>query len=297
MERTEQPVPYSAGTRAPKLEAPANACDCHMHIFDPRFPPSSHWTRGAPDAPVEAYRLFQKRIGTTRTVVVNPSTYGTDNACTLDAVAQIGAAARAVAVVGMDVSDAELKRLAGLGVCGIRINFVSPQSWGTTTVEMLESLAKRVNELGWHVQVFMLGDQIAEMEDALQRLPTPLVIDHLGRLPQPAGVEHAAFAVIRKLLDQGRTWVKLSGAYMDTKVGPPSYADITRVAQAYVRAAPERMVWGSDWPHTTEKRKARRRSSLRSSRRAWAPDEATRHRILVENPEALYGFPKSELSS
>jgi len=147
MEGTEQPVPYSAGTRAPKLDAPANACDCHTHIFDARFSPSSHWTRGAPDAPVETYRLLQKRIGTTRAVVVNPSTYGTDNACTLDAVAQIGAAARAVAVVGMDVSNAELKRLAGLGVCGIRVNFVSPQSWGTTTVEMLESLAQRVNEL------------------------------------------------------------------------------------------------------------------------------------------------------
>jgi predicted TIM-barrel fold metal-dependent hydrolase len=222
MEGTEQLVPYSAGTRAPKLEAPANACDSHMHIFDPRFPPSSHWSRGAPDAPVETYRLLQKRIGTTRAVVVNPSTYGTDNTCTLDAVAKIGASARAVAVVGMDVSNAELKQLAGLGVCGIRINFVSPQSWGTTTVEMLESLAQRVNELGWHVQVFTLADQIVEMEDALQRLPTPLVIDHLGRLPQPAGVEHAAFAIIRKLLDQGRTWVKLSGAYMVPRSGRPA---------------------------------------------------------------------------
>lgn len=296
MARTEQPVPYSAGTGAPRLEAPANACDCHMHIFDPRFSPSSHWTRGAPDAPVETYRLLQQRIGTTRTVVVNPSTYGIDNACTLDAVAQFGANARAIVVVNTDVSNTELKRLADMGVCGIRINFVSPQSWGTTTVEMLESLAQRVNELGWHVQVFMLADQIVETRDALQRLAPPLVIDHLGRLPQPAGVEHPAFAVIRKLLDQGKTWVKLSGAYMDTKVGPPSYADITPVARAYVRAAPERMIWGSDWPHTTAKEKPDD-AVLFDLLEAWAPDEATRHRILVENAEALYGFRKSEATA
>src|SRR5260221_9792865 len=128
--RAEQRVPHSVGVQPPKLKAPANACDCHMHIFDPRFPASPHWTRGAPDAPVSAYRLLQQRIGTVRTVIVNPSTYGTDNRCTLDALAQMGDTARGVAVVDTSVPDAELKRLADAGVCGIRINFVTPQSWG-----------------------------------------------------------------------------------------------------------------------------------------------------------------------
>jgi D-galactarolactone isomerase len=288
----DRPAPHSAGTRAPKLAAPAGACDCHMHIFDPRFSPSPHWTRKPPDAPLHAYRALQRRIGTTRTVIVNPSTYGTDNGCTLDALAKIGAAARGVAVVDTDVPGAELRRMADLGVRGIRVNFVSPQSWGATTAEMLETLSRRVADLGWHVQVFMLGDQIVQLADMLRRLPTPVVIDHLGRLPQPAGIDHAAFAVIRTLLDGGRAWMKLSGAYMDTRAGPPGYSDVSAVARAFVKAAPERMVWGSDWPHTTAERTPDD-AVLFDLLAEWAPDDATRHRILVDNPAALYGFPHS----
>ena len=288
----DRPVPHSAGTRAPKLAAPTGACDCHMHIFDPRFSPSPHWTRRPPNAPLHAYRAFQRRIGTTRAVIVNPSTYGTDNRCTLDALAKIGATARGVAVVDASVPHVELMRMADLGVCGIRVNFVSPQSWGITTAAMLETLAKRVADLGWHVQVFTLGDQIVQMADVLQRLPSPLVIDHLGRLPQPAGVEHAAFGIMRRLLDQGRTWMKLSGAYMDTKVGAPGYSDVSAVARAFVETAPERMVWGSDWPHTTAE-ETPDDAVLFDLLADWAPDDATRHRILVDNPAALYGFPHS----
>lgn len=288
----DRPVPFSAGTRAPKLAAPAGACDCHMHVFDPRFPASPHWTRKPPEAPLHAYRAFQRRIGTTRAVIVNPSTYGTDNRCTLDALAKIGATARGVAVVDTSVPEAELRRMAALGVRGIRVNFVSPQSWGVTTAGMLETLSTRVAALGWHVQVFMLGDQIVALADVLQRLPTPIVIDHLGRLPQPAGVEHRAFDVIRRLLDQGRAWLKLSGAYMDTKVGAPGYLDVGTVARALVKAAPERMVWGSDWPHTTAETTPDD-ALLFDLLADWAPDEATRHRILVRNPEHLYGFPES----
>jgi D-galactarolactone isomerase len=291
-EATEQQVPFSSGVRPPKLKTPANACDSHMHIFDPRFPASSHWKGQLPDnAPVSVYRLFQKRIGTTRTVVVTPSTYGIDNRSTVDAVAQLGATGCGVAVVDTSVSDHELKRLAESGIRGIRVNFVSPQSWGTTTPEMLETLSKRVNDLGWHVQIYAMGDQIVQMENVLRRLPTPLVFDHLGRLPQPAGVAHPAFGVIRKRLDEGRTWVKLSGAYLNTKIGPP-YRDVTPVAQAFVKAVPERMVWGSDWPHRGEKEMPDD-ALLLDLLLEWAPDDAMRRRILVDNPEALYGFPKS----
>ena len=285
-------VPHSAGTRAPKLAAPAGACDCHMHVFDPRFPASPHWKRTPPDAPLHAYRAFQRRIGTSRTVIVNPSTYGTDNRCTLDALAKIGDSARGVAVVDASVPDAELRRMSDLGVCGIRVNFVSPQSWGTTTTDMLETLAARVADLGWHVQVFMLGDQIVALADVLQRLPTPIVIDHLGRLPQPAGIDHPAFAVIRRLLGGGRTWLKLSGAYMDTKAGPPGYSDVGTVARAFVKAAPERMAWGSDWPHTTADATPDD-AVLFDLLADWAPDKTVRRRILVDNPAALYGFPSS----
>jgi D-galactarolactone isomerase len=288
--RAQTPVPWSSGTDLPKLKAPPDSCDCHMHIYDARFPVDPSATLRPADASVADYRLLQKRLGTTRNVVVTPSTYGTDNRVTLDALSKFGATARGVAVVNTSVTDAELKRLADLGMRGIRFNLVQA---GATTVEMLEPLAARVNTLGWHVQIHMLADQIVKIEDLLNRLAAPIVFDHLGRIPQPAGTDHPGFAVIRRLIDKGRAWVKLSGAYQDTKVGPPSYADTSKVAQAYVQAAPERLVWGSDWPHPTEKEDHKPNDAvLFDLLSEWAPNELTRRRILVDNPATLYGFSK-----
>jgi predicted TIM-barrel fold metal-dependent hydrolase len=288
--RGQEQVPYSSGTEAPKLKAPPDACDSHMHFYDSRFPVAPTATLRPPDAGVGDYRLLQKRIGTARNVIVTPSTYGTDNACTLDAMAQIGPTARAVAVVDTTVTDDELQRLAVLGVRGVRFNLVQA---GATTIDMVEPLSTWINDLGWHVQIHMLADQIVQNEDLLLRLPSPLVIDHMGRIPGSIGVKHPAYKVIRNLLDQGRTWVKLSSAYQNSKVGPPTYADLTELAQAYVQAAPERMVWASDWPHPTEKTVKPDDAILFDLLAEWAPDERTRHRILVENPEVLYGFAKS----
>jgi predicted TIM-barrel fold metal-dependent hydrolase len=287
--RAQQAVPYSAGTEAPKLKAPAGATDCHMHIYDSRFPVAPTATLRPPDAHVDDYRLLQTRIGTERNVVVTPSTYGTDNRCTLDAMRTIGSRARGVAVVDTSVSDAALKEMATAGVRGIRFNLVQA---GATTVEMLEPLSKRVNELGWHVQIHMLGDKIVEIADLLQRLPSPIVFDHLGRIPQPQGVDHPAFRIVADLVEKERAWVKLSGAYIDTKSGPPAYADTSKVAQAYAKLAPERLVWGSDWPHPTEKTKPDD-AVLFDLLAEWVPSEAARQRILRDNPATLYDFPKS----
>jgi predicted TIM-barrel fold metal-dependent hydrolase len=287
--RAQQPVPYTSGTDAPKLKLPASSCDCHMHIYDSRFPFVANATLKPPDAHVQDYRLLQKRLGTTRTVIVQPSSYGTDNRCTLDAVEQLGPTSRAVAVVDTGVTDAELKRLGAAGVRGIRFNLVQA---GATRVDMLEPLSKRVNDLGWHIQIHMLGDQIVEIKELLQRLPSPIVFDHMGRIPASASIGHPAFGVISKLLEKGRTWVKLSSAYQDSKVGAPSYADMMGLAQAYVKAAPERMLWGSDWPHPTVKGAKPDDAVLLDLLTDWAPEERTRRRILVENPETLYGFSK-----
>ena len=284
-----QQVPWSSGTESPKLKAPANACDCHMHIYDAKYPADPKATLKPADALVADYRLLQKRIGTSRNVVVTPSTYGTDNRLTLDAIAQIGPTARGVAVVDATVTDAELKRLNGLGIRGIRFNLVQA---GATTAEMIEPLSRRVNDLGWHIQIHMKGEQIAGIEDLLLRVPSPIVFDHLGRLAQPNALDNPGFKTISKLIDKGRTWVKLSGAYQDTKVGPPTYSDTVAVARAYIKAAPERMVWASDWPHPTEKDKPDD-AVLFGLLAEWAPDEAMRTRILVQNPATLYGFPAS----
>jgi D-galactarolactone isomerase len=284
-----QTVPYSAGTEPPKTKAPANACDCHMHIYNGKFPIAPSATLKPADALPADYKLLQKRIGTTRNVIVTPSTYGTDNGATLDGMAQLAPNVRGVAVVDTSVSDAELKRLHGLGMRGTRFNLVQA---GATTVDMLEPLAKRIHDLGWHIQINAKPELIIEIEPLLMRLPTPLVFDHLAHVPRDAGLDSPGYKTMRKLIDQGRTWVKLSGAYQDTKVGAPTYADAAPIAQAYVKAAPERMVWGSDWPHPTEKDKPDD-AVLFDLLAVWAPDEATRNRILVENPAALYDFGKS----
>ncbi|MBR0846403.1 amidohydrolase family protein [Bradyrhizobium diazoefficiens] len=286
----EQAVPNSVGSAPPRLNVPANACDCHFHIYDERFPVSPHWRQGfPPGATVADYRLLQRRLGTTRSVVVQPSTYGIDNRCLVDALGQLGAAARGVAVVDVDVKDAELRMLADAGVRAIRVNFVSSQTWGTTTAEMLTTLAKRVSPLGWHVQILMTGDQIVTHESVIRSLPTKVVIDHLGRIPQPDGLKHPAFAAVRRLLDQGRTWVKVTEPYEDSKLGPP-YADSSELARAYVQAAPERMLWGTDWPHPTQRGTKPDDALLVDLLTDWAPDQQTRWRILVENPAKLYGF-------
>ena len=240
-------APNSSGVEPPRTAAPAGATDCHMHIFDERF-------TLIPDRPsamaatVADNRLFQRRLGLSRTLIVAPSAYGTDNSCLVDALQAFGNAARGVASVDESVTDAELKGLAGHGVCGIRLNF---NRIATTTTAMLTSLAGRVARLGWHVQINMQADGIVENEAALAALPCPLVIDHFGHLPQPGGEAHPAMETMRRLLDKGQTWIKLSGAYLHSETGPPEYTDYAEQAALLVRAAPERLVWGSDWPHVT----------------------------------------------
>jgi predicted TIM-barrel fold metal-dependent hydrolase len=221
---------------------------------------------------------------------VQPSTYGTDNSCTLDALVSFGPTARAVAVVDTTVSDAELKRMNGLGVRGIRFNLAQA---GATTPEMIEPLSKRVNELGWHIQINAPAAKIMEIKDILNRVPSPIVFDHLAHIPEPEGTAHPLFGVVLALIDKGKTWVKLSGAYADTKVGPPSYSDSSAVARTYVQKAPERLVWGSDWPHPSERENKPDDAILFDLLLDWAPEERVRNRILVQNPEVLYGFAKS----
>jgi predicted TIM-barrel fold metal-dependent hydrolase len=285
-----QQVKWSAGTGAPKLRAPADAADCHHHIYDAKYPVDPRSTLRPGDASVEDYRALQHRIRTSRNVIVQPSTYGTDNSCTLDALVAFGPTARAVAVVDTTVSDAELKRMNGLGVRGIRFNLAQA---GATTPEMIEPLSKRVNDLGWHIQINAPAAKIMEIKDILNRVPSPIVFDHLAHIPEPEGTAHPLFGVVLALIDKGKTWVKLSGAYADTKIGPPTYSDSSAVARAYVQKAPERLVWGSDWPHPSERDNKPDDAILFDLLLDWAPEERVRNRILVQNPETLYGFAKS----
>src|SRR5262245_42677760 len=289
-----QQVPNSLGTAPPKLKAPANAADCHMHTYDPaRFPMPPNPRVAPTNATVEDYRLLQKRIGTTRVVVVQPRNYATDNRVTLDALAQLAPNARGVAVVTPAITDAELKAMHAGGIRGIRFSLADPSSRAVTP-DMVEPLSKRVADLGWHVQFNVDGAMIDEMASLLRRLPSALVFDRPAHPPLPAGIEHSSHKVVRELIDKGRTWVKLSGAYSNSKIGPPGYPEAAKTAQAFVQAAPERLVWGSDWPHPGLPNDRKPNDALLFDLLSeWAPDEATRNRILVLNPETLYGFGKA----
>lgn len=283
-------VPHSAGIAAPARTLPAGACDSHMHIFDPRFAPSPHWRRSPPVADVPAYRLLQQRIGTTRTVVVTPSTYGVDNRCTLAAMAELGSQARGVAVVDADVDAAELQRLHRHGIRGLRVNFYSPQSWGVTTPLMLSTLADKVAALGWHIQVLARPTKLMELGPVLESLPVPLVIDHLGLIGSTQGADGDALALVRRLLDGGRTWMKLSAPYIEADTDAPGREAKDAVARALLAAAPERMLWGSDWPHTVAPAGSVDDAQLLDRLRNWCANDVQMDRILVDNPAALYGF-------
>jgi D-galactarolactone isomerase len=279
-------VPWSSGTETPSAKAPPHATDCHHHIYDPRFPVLPTAVVRPMPATVADYRLLQKRLGTTRNVVVQPSAYGVDNRCLLDALHQFGPAqARGVAVVNEKVTESELKELHEAGVRGIRFNVVQP---AVVTLDMAEPLARRIEPFGWHIQVYAKSEQIAAVATMWNHLPCPVVFDHFGRTVT-LGREDPAYTVIAKLMQSGKGWVKLSGAYLEDEVGAPAYAKTVPIAKAYLAEAPERCVWGSDWPHPSVNVNPDD-AVLFDLLAKWVPDVRLRERVLVGNPASLYGF-------
>ncbi|MBK4998231.1 amidohydrolase family protein [Pseudomonas sp. S31] len=282
-------LPGSTGPR-PAFEVPVGACDCHHHIYDPRFPTVPGAKLTPPPATVADYRRLQQRLGTTRNVVVTPSAYGTDNRCLIDALEQFGGSARGIAVVDLQVTEVELQALHAHGVRGIRVLF------GRTNpvrVEDIQPLAERIRPLGWHMQFFMPASQLVELEPVLAKLPVDVVLDHMGHVPQPEGQAAPVYHTVRRLLDSGRGWVKLSGAYMDTRSGAPDFADTSAIARSYIAAAPQRVLWGSNWPHPAAQAgetPVPDDMQLFDLLAHWAPDAALRRRILVDNPQQLFGF-------
>ncbi len=269
---------------------PVGACDCHHHIYDPRFPTVPGAKLTPPPATVADYRRLQHRFGTTRDVIVTPSAYGIDNRCLLDALQQMGSSARGIAVINSTITDIELEKLHQAGVRGIRVLFGRTNPIQPSEIK---PLAQRIKMLGWQMQFYMPASQLAEMSDMLIKLPTTVVIDHMGHIPQPQGQNSAAYKTVRRLLDSGKGWVKVSGAYIDTRLGPPAYADTSAIAKSYIAAAPERVVWGSNWPHPAAQAGETPMPDdiiLFNLLKDWAPTPQLREQILVRNPEVLFGF-------
>ncbi len=271
---------------APRLQAPPGACDTHMHIYDARYAFAPAALIKPPPAPLAAYREMQKQLGLARVVVVQPSGYGFDNSCTLDAVAALGASARCVVVPRPDVRVVELKRLHAAGARSVRY-FMLPS--GVLPWDTLEAMAARIAPLGWNLNLQLDGRDLAQHEAMLSRLPCTLVIDHNGKFLEPVGADHPGFRTLLKLLDGGRCYVKLSAPYETSKLGPPHYADVGVLAKALVKANPERCLWASNWPHPNQSPRPSSAAML-DLLLEWADDQATRHKILVDNPARLYGF-------
>ena len=270
----------------PRLKAPPGACDTHMHFYRGCFAsaPSALFT--PPDAWIEDYKAVQARLGLERVVVVQPTTYGLDNRAQLEAMAAFGAAARGVMVVDTSVCEAELERLTALGVRGARF-FMLPGA--AVPWDILEAVAARIHPFGWHIQLQMNGRELPERAEALGRLPCGLVVDHLGRFMPPVGLEDPAFKTLLGLLESGRCWVKLSAPYESSRTGAPDFADLRPLARALVAAAPERMLWASNWPHPNQDPALDNALAL-DLLLEWVEYEALRTRILAENPARLYGF-------
>lgn len=272
----------------PAHRAPEGAVDCHHHVYDSRFPLAAGAAYEPGDATAGDYRAFRARIGFAASVVIQPSVYGFDNACTLDAVARLGSdRARAVAVIAGDESAAALRALGAGGTVGIRL-----QAVGATrpALARLDTLARRAAEQGWHLQLHLDADLVADAAARIAALglDLDLVFDHFGRIPHPDGATHPAFRAIAGLVARGRTWVKLSAGYHFTRSGGPDYADVGALTRAFLDLAPERMLWGTDWPHPTEATKPDV-SVLLDRFVEWAGTAVAR-RVLADNPRALYRF-------
>ncbi len=285
---------------------PPGGCDCHTHVFGPydRYPLAKERSYTPPAAPVDDLIARLDRTGLQRAVIVQPSAYGTDNRRTLDAVRAYPVRLRAVVVIDGSETDAELARMHESGARGVRLNLISAGGpRGTTVGDLLRRTAARIKPLGWHLQIYTDLDVVADHAEVLQALGVDVVLDHMAKVDAALGAAHPQFAVLRRLLDGGRFWVKLSGTY---RVSPDYYGKdaVTRLARALIASNPGRMVWGTDWPHLANHNQTASTEPptidyhaidygrLLSLLTEWTENDAALiETILSTNPARLYGFP------
>ncbi|ANN76396.1 amidohydrolase family protein [Bordetella flabilis] len=282
---------------------PAGACDCHVHVFGPAsdfpFDPARSYTPG--DATLADLVRMHRGVGIARTVIVQPSPYGTDNTCLLHALEQLAGAGRGVAVIDDATSDVQFQAMHRAGVRGVRVNLeTAGQHDPEVAWRNLARAAERVAPLGWHVQTYTNLATIAALAGALEQIPVTLVVDHFGRAQAAAGVSQPGFDALLAAVASGRAYVKLSAAYRISTA--PDYRDAEPIARALIDANPDRVLWGSDWPHPGSAAGAprpvgditpfRQEDNARALQRAmqWAGTAERIDKLLVENPARLYDF-------
>jgi predicted TIM-barrel fold metal-dependent hydrolase len=289
-------IPICAGPdpapRKPRLQAPPGAIDCHAHIFGPlaRYPLSPKRLFTPADVTVARYRALLDTLGIERAVLVTPSVYGMDNERQLDALVEMKGAWRGVAVVPVDVKDAELERLHKAGFRGVRVNLFAKSG---LLLDDLETIAERVKGLRWHVQLHADARALPQIVGRLRRLPVDVVFDHMGHIPAAEGVGHPGFVALLDLMREGRFWTKLSAPYRLSDL-PCPWPDVAPFAQALIAAAPDRLVWGSDWPHPALPGHASfampNDGDLLDLLALWTDDPVLQHKILCDNPRRIYDF-------
>jgi len=296
---TEKEIPVCAppdpAPRAPKFKFPPLACDCHAHICGPQavYKYASERIYSPPDALLPAYRSLLATLGCERAVLVQPSFHGTDNSAMLAAMKAAGPAFRGVAVIADTVTGRDIEALHAAGIRGARLNIVDVRAGkGQLPIERITNLADRIKPFGWHIEFLMHVDEFPDLDRMLGGLPVDVVFGHLGYVKAEKRIAPPGFQALLRLLRGGRAWVKFTGAYRISSQSLP-HADTNVFAHALLETAPDRIVWGTDWPHVMTRWTIPMPNDgeLADLLVDWIPDAALRRRVLADNPAALYGWP------
>lgn len=277
-------------TKAPKFKAAPGACDAHCHVFGPadRFPYAAGRTYTPPDAPFEALQKLHGILGIERAVIVQATCHGTDNSATLDAIRRSQGRYRGVAIVDDSFTESDFERLHAGGIRGVRFSFAR-HIGSAPDFAQVQRVVSKIAPLGWHVVLYLEAEDIIENAETLAKLSVPVVIDHMGRVKTGGGVEQPAFKLLLGLLKNEDFWVKICGAERISSSGAP-YLDAVPFARALIEAAPDRVLWGTDWPHPNIDGVMPNDGDLMNLLALSAPEQALRDRIMVDNPARLYGF-------
>lgn len=283
--------PPDPNPQPPKIKAPPGTIDCHAHVFGPesKYPYSPRRGYTPPDASLTDYLAMHDVLGVERSVLTQPSVYGTDNAAMLDAMAEHPGRILGVAALDADISDAELEVLNDRGVRGVRVNLADKGGDPFGSMDNVRRFSERLKPLDWHLELLLHVNDFQDLRETFTDFPVDIVIGHLGYMKSPNTIENPGFQEFLELVRGGNCWVKLTGTYRITGEENPPYPDNIPVAQALIEANPDRMIWGTDWPHPFHFRGMPNDAYLLDQMLDWT-DEATINMILVDNPVELYRF-------
>jgi len=283
-------APPDPDTRKPKFRPPPLACDAHCHIFGPaaKFPYASDAPYHPPDAPFERLQNLHTVLGIERAVIVHASCHGPDMRVTLDGIARSKGRYRGTAIIDETYGEREFQRMHDGGIRGVRFNFVKHLG-GRPDMVFFKRTVRRVKDMDWHLILHLDAGDLVEFGELFKSIPVPMVIDHMGRVKAADGLEQPAFRVLLEWMKQDKFWVKICGAERVSSMGPP-FTDAVPFARKLIEAAPERILWGTDWPHPNVGKHMPNDGDLLDLLPQMAPEPQLQRQILVDNPARLYGF-------